>query len=166
MRKDRKLYPPDMTAFLYYYASPEKPASRRTTYIKWWCCVFREWVQPLAIKWSAMDSSTFCSSNVLYPLYEKLREEGFVSEDLDRVLPTFSVNASRYHSSAVSLFINWHIYRRLQKQSVMFPRHYRNRIPFLKIFVDHYNEYHDTFYTGAHKSFYRHLSLILYWLFS
>ena len=40
----------------------------RTTppsYIKWWSCVFRKWIGPLANRWSAMVASTLCSFKIL-----------------------------------------------------------------------------------------------------
>ena len=46
--------------------TPHRGGTTPTSYIKWWSCVFREWIGPLAIKWSAMVSSNFFYSTLLF----------------------------------------------------------------------------------------------------
>ena len=93
-------YPPDTKAFLYYFTSPEKPRiagelrlrvasdddpgsfERGSDLLK---PNGRLWSRPL-----------YVLSKFYIPLYEKLREERLVSDDLHAVLSTFPPNLPKY----------------------------------------------------------------------
>ena len=103
----RPPYPPGTKAFLYYSTSPEKPRiggelrlrvssgddfrsfESGSDLLK---SNGRPWTRPL------YSLSKYC-----LPLYEKLREERFVSDDLDAVLSTLPSKAL-YHSQTQLLY--------------------------------------------------------------
>ena len=93
-------FPPDTKAFLYYWMSPEKPRIAGEIRLR---------------VTSSDDAASFESGSDLlrtngrpwsrplpflpkhnFPLYEKLREEGFVSDELDKVLSSSPPKISNY----------------------------------------------------------------------
>jgi hypothetical protein len=85
-------YPPDTKAFLYYYMSHEKPRIAGELRLRVTssddAASFESGSDLLRLNGRPW-SRPLCSLPKLYsPLYEKLREEGFVPDDLDRALST------------------------------------------------------------------------------
>ena len=86
-------YPPDTNAFLYYYTSPERPRIAGELRLR-----VASSSDPASFE-SGSDLLTFNGqpwsrplhvvSKRYIPLYEKLREEQLVPDDLDAVLSTF-----------------------------------------------------------------------------
>ena len=70
---------------------------------KWWSCIFRERFGPLATKWSAVVAFTLHSGGFLY---EKLKEERLVPDDLDAALSTLRSKVSRYRQSQILYTLN------------------------------------------------------------
>ena len=106
----RHPFPSDTNAFLYYFIPPEKPriagelrlrvtSSDDPASFKSGSDVLlpngRPWSRPLSIL-----------PKKISPLYEKLREEGFVPDDLDRVLLTLPtiIQSLRYNSNRQRLY--------------------------------------------------------------
>ena len=101
-------YPAHMKAFLYYYMSPKKPrisgeVRLRVTpksdaaSFKWGSDLLlpngQPWSRPLLFL-----------PKYYFPLYEKLREEGLVPDDLDRVLSTLPSNILMYNRGRRCLY--------------------------------------------------------------
>ena len=95
-------YPPDIKAFLYYFTSPEKPriagelrlrvtSSDDPESFGSGCDLLRSKGQP----WSR---PLYVLRNHYMTLYEKLREERLVQDDLDEVLSTFPRSWPRYNA--------------------------------------------------------------------
>jgi hypothetical protein len=103
-------YPPDTKAFLYYYTSPEKtrlegelrfrvassddPAS------------FESGSDLMKINGRAWSRPLFALSKLHPPLYEKLREELLVPDDLDAILSTFPHRISSHRRSQLLYRLN------------------------------------------------------------
>jgi len=86
-------YPPDTTAFLYYFTSPGKPrisgevrfrVASNDDHVS-----FESGSDLLRLDGQPWSRSLYSVSKYHIPLYEKLREDGFVPDDLDAVLSTF-----------------------------------------------------------------------------
>ena len=91
-------------------------ALRRTTppsCIKWWSCVFREWIGLLATKWSAMLVFTLFSFKILYSSVWQTARRSMCFRQLGQSFTVFALKKILLLLES-SLFINWHIYRRLQ----------------------------------------------------
>ena len=91
----RHRYPPDTTAFLYYFTSPEKPRIagelRLRVAFNDDLASFESGSDLLKINGQRPWSLSLLRVSKYYiPLYEKLREEGLVPDDLDAVLSTFA----------------------------------------------------------------------------
>ena len=90
----RDPYPPDTTAFLYYFTSPEKPRIAGELRLRVASnddlASFESGSDLLKINGQRPWSLSLLRVSKYYiPLYEKLREEGLVPDDLDAVLSTF-----------------------------------------------------------------------------
>ena len=84
--------PPDTKAFLYYYTSPETPriaGELRLRVIPSDGPASFESGSDLGFKGQIWSRSLYVLSKYYIPLYEKLREEGYVPDDLNAVLSTF-----------------------------------------------------------------------------
>ena len=89
----RPPYPPDTAAFLYYFSSPERPRIAGELRLRLAASDDHpsfergsDLLKPNGRPWSR---SLYTVSKYYIPLYEKLKEDGFVSDDLDAVLSTF-----------------------------------------------------------------------------
>jgi hypothetical protein len=87
-------YPPDTTAFLYYIASPDRPRIAGELRLRVASsddyASFESGSDLLRLDGRPWSRSLCTVSKHHPPLYEKLREEGLVSDDLDAVLSTFT----------------------------------------------------------------------------
>jgi hypothetical protein len=92
-------YPQDTNAFLYYFMPPDKPPIGGELRFRVTSSddpasfgSGSDLLRPDSLPWSR---SLFALSKYYFPLYEKLREERFVSDDLDAALltlPSFKAN--------------------------------------------------------------------------
>jgi hypothetical protein len=86
------LYPPDTKAFLYYITSPEKPRISGELRLRVAPsddpASFDSGSDLLKLNGQPWSRSLYQVSKHYIPLYEKLREEGLVPDDLDAVLST------------------------------------------------------------------------------
>ena len=96
---ERPPYPPDTTAFLYYFMSSEKPriggelrlrVASSDDYAS-----FESGYDLLKSNGQPWSRSLYRLSKYFIPLYEKLREEGIVPDDLHEILSTFPLNVHR-----------------------------------------------------------------------
>jgi hypothetical protein len=90
----RSSYPSDTSAFLYYFTTPEKPRIAGELRLRVASsddhASFESGSDLLRLDGRPWSRSLCNVSKNYIPLYEKLREEGFVSDDLDAVLSTFT----------------------------------------------------------------------------
>jgi hypothetical protein len=169
-------YPPDMKAFLYFYIWPEKPRIAGELRLRVTssddAASFESGSDLLGIHGQPWSRPLCILPKYNPPLYEKLREEGFIPEDLDRALSTFPSNTLpsnklRYSPTRQCLYTlndtfivdfsnHEHLYVITEKSI--------ERLPIKKIFLDCRSgeRCNKAPYTGAHTSLYRYLSLILY----
>jgi len=86
-------YPPDTTAFLYYFTSPERPRIGGELRLRVAPsddhASFESGSDLLKLNGQPWSRSLFQVSKYYIPLYEKLREDGLVPDKLDTVLSTF-----------------------------------------------------------------------------
>jgi len=86
-------YPPDTTGFLYYFTPPGKPRISGEIHFRIASnddhVSFESGSDLLRLNGQPWSRSLYTVSKYHIPLYEKLREEGFVPDDLDAVLSTF-----------------------------------------------------------------------------
>jgi hypothetical protein len=160
-------YPPDTKAFLYYHISPEKTRLAGELRLRVTssddAASFESGSDLLGTNGQPWSRPLSSLPKYYFPLYENLREEGFVPDDLDRVLPS---NNLRYNQSRLCLYtlndtfivdfshIGSFFYIVTEKDV--------ERMPFFQIFWDNREECKSAPYTGAHTNLYRHLLLLLY----
>ena len=82
--------------------------------IKRWSFVFREWVRPLAKRWSAMVASTLFSFKILSFFVWKTEGRTTCSRRLGHSFIDFAFKNDEIYTESPSLYIKWHIYCRLQ----------------------------------------------------
>ena len=89
----RPSYPPDTSAFLYYFTPPERPRIAGELRLRVASnddfASFESGSDLLSLNGHPWSISLIQVSNYHIPLYKKLRQEGLVSDDLDAVLSTF-----------------------------------------------------------------------------
>ena len=163
-------YPPDTKAFLYYSISPEKPRIAGELRLR------------VA---SSDDAASFESGSDLvlvdgrpwsrplpflrkthFPLYVKLREDGFVPDDLDRALLTLisKSNVSRYNGGLRLYTLNDPFIIDFDKYtlySLLITEKAIEKMTIREMFQDHRNECKILPYTGAHTNLYP-ISLVFY----
>ena len=111
---------------------------------------FRKWVGPLAIKWSAWTRPLFSPSKYHLSLYEKMREDGLISDHLNGPNDTFIVHFSTITS----------VYFAITEQGM-------ERLKFDRMFFCLWNVQCSPLRRciyGAYTN--HHLSVLQYWLFS
>ena len=141
-------YPPDTKAFSILLdvarKTPHLRGTTPTSYIKWWCCVFRERVRPLAIRWSAMVACTsFFFLNFIF-----LCMINWGKKRLYTLNDPFIIDFSK--GSLTSLIITEKVIENMGIGNVL---------------IDQRDKCRMTPYTGAHTNLYP-ISLLLCWLFS
>jgi hypothetical protein len=118
--RKRLPFPPDTNAFLYYFMPPEKTRIAGELRLRL--------TQVMILRLSRVGRTSWESNGQAWsrplpylpkyfpPLYEKLREEGFVPDDLDRVLSTLPQLSPQLSRTTTSFYFKWYIYGRLQLQ--------------------------------------------------
>ena len=88
-----RAYPPHTTAFLYFFMPPKKPRIAGELRLRVASsddhASFESGTDLLKLNGQPWSRTLYYVSKYYPPLYEKLREDGFVSDDLDAVLSTF-----------------------------------------------------------------------------
>jgi hypothetical protein len=163
-------YPPNTKGFLYYSMSPEKPRIAGELRFRVTSsddpASFEsgsDLLRPDGLPWSR---PLYILSKYYPPLYEKLREEQFIPDDLDRVLAALPKRKIHYSRSQVlytlndTFIVNFGIASQhflvITEQSV-------ESLRFGAKFFDGREMYRGTPYTGADPN---NLSIVLYSLFS
>jgi hypothetical protein len=168
-RNEYPSYPQDTNAFLYYYMSPEKPRIGGELRLR---------------LTSSDDPASFESgsdllltnlngrpwSRPLYhlqryysPLYEKLREERFVPDDLDTALSTIPSRYPRYRSSQLLYTLNDTFtfeFSNTHSKLFVITEQGVESLRLKDLFSDFRNLQQITPYTGAYTN--HHLSKLLY----
>ena len=91
-------YPPDTTAFLYYSTSPDRPRIAGELRLRVASSddhASFESGSDLLINGQPWSRSLYQVSKFYLPLYEKLREDGFVSDELNAILSSYPSRVSR-----------------------------------------------------------------------
>ena len=93
-------YPPETKAFLYYFSPPGKPRIAGELRLRIASSddpsSFESGSDLMKINGQAWSRPLFTVSRVFFPLYEKLREELLVPDELDTVLSTLPHGSLRY----------------------------------------------------------------------
>ena len=96
-------YPPDTNAFLYYFMSSEKPRIAGELRLRVTssndAASFESGSDLLRPDGQIWSRSLFNLSKFFLPLYEKLREDQLIPDDLDRVLTTLPTRKYSYTRS-------------------------------------------------------------------
>ena len=159
-------YPPDTKAFLYYSISPEKPRIAGELRLRVTSsddpASFESGSDLVRVDGRPWSRPLLFLPNTHFPLYVKLREEGFVPDDLDRALLTLRSKSNRGRLRLYTLndpfIIDFNIY---SFNSLSITEKATKKMKFEKIFQDCRNEYRTSPYTGAHTNLYP-ISLLLY----
>ena len=164
-------YPTDTRAFLYYSMSPEKPriAGELRLRVTSSCDPVSfesgsDLLRPDGRPWSR---PLFSLSKYYLSLYERLREDGLIPDDLHTALATLPSKRYRYHRSNVLYTLNDTFTVDFSSSGTFFFLITEQGVKSLALFklfsVRHENRDPRPF-TGAYSSL--HLSILLYWLFS
>jgi hypothetical protein len=160
-------YPLDTKAFLYYSMLPGKPRIAGEMRLRLTSsddpASFESGSDLLHPNGQPWSRALFSLAKYYSPLYQKLREEGFVPDDLDAALSTLPhIRRSHYHflytlndTFTIDFSSTRSSLSAITEQDV-------ERLVLDKLFVD-YRELQSTPYTGAYTN--HHLSILLYLLF-
>ena len=108
--------------------NPHRGRTTSPSCIKWSSCVFREWVGPLANKWSAKVSSALFSYKISSCSVWETEGRTTCFRRPGHSFIDFALQTTNQLSpDSSSLFIKWHIYRRFRYVYWEFPCHYRTR---------------------------------------
>ena len=173
-KKGAKLtYPPGLKVFLYYYMSPKKPRIAAELRLRVTSNEdaesFESGSDLLGSNGQPWSRPLLILPKYYFPLYEKLREEGFVPDDLDRVLTTMpsntlSFNNPRYSNSRRYLYTINDTF--IVDFSIRGPYLFAitekgfEKMPFIETFLDGREKCNSSPFSGEHASLYRHLSLL------
>ena len=109
-KKYRKVYPPDMKAFLYFYASPGKPRIAGELRLRITssddAASFERGSDLLLSNGQPWSRPLFVLPRYYIPLYEKLREDGLVPDELDSVLSALPSKRFIYSRSQILYTLN------------------------------------------------------------
>jgi hypothetical protein len=104
------LYPPDTNAFLYYAVSPEKPRIAGELRLRVTSsddpASFESGSDLLRRDGRPWSRPLYTLTKTFFPLYEKLREDRLVPDDLDAVLSTLPSKFISHHRSQVLYTLN------------------------------------------------------------
>jgi hypothetical protein len=166
-----KPYPPGTKAFLYYSMSPEKPRIAGELRLRVTSsgdpASFESGSDLLRTDGLPWSRPLYNLSKYYPPLYEKLREDQFIPDDLDRVLATLPKKKIQYSRSQVLYTLNDTFIVNFGNTSPHFLVITEQGVESLRIrdtFFDGREMYMGTPYTGADPN--NHLSIVLYSLFS
>jgi hypothetical protein len=103
-------YPPDTKFYLYYFTPPEKPplAGEIRLRVTSSDASFESGSDLLKLNGQPWSRPLSVLSRYYKPLYEKLREDRFVPDDLDAILSTFQVSSGypRFNRSQLLYTLN------------------------------------------------------------
>jgi hypothetical protein len=160
-------YPPDTNAFLYYFMPPGKPRVAGELRLRLTSsddpASFESGSDLLGLNGQAWSRPLPCLPKIYAPLYEKLREEGLVPDDLDRLSSTWALKKPSYRGWQRLFTLNDEfIVDFSRKESLHVITEQGTAFQYLATaFFDKRLE--SSPYTGAHSN--RYLSLLLYWFF-
>ena len=106
--------------------------------------------------------SLYGISKCYIPLYEKLREEQIIPDDLHEVLSTLPSNKAHHRTGQFMYTLNDEFIVDFSKNGLFFfviTEQGAETLPFHKIFFDNRRKYECTPYTGAYTN--HHLSILL-----
>jgi hypothetical protein len=159
-------YPPDTKAFLYYSMSPEKPRIAGELRLRVTSsddpASFESGSDLLKSDGLPWSRPLYILSKFFLPLYEKLREERFVPDDLDRVLLTFPT--ARLSRSQILYTLNDTFivdFSTLESYVFVITEQGVQSLSFTYMFYDNRGKYKCTPYTGAYTN--HHLLILLYY---
>ena len=156
-------YPQDTKAFLYYSTSPEKPRIAGEIRLRvtsgndpGFFKSGSDLLRPDGRPWSL---PLYILSKAFLPLYEKLREDRFISDDFHSVLEALPSRRYQFELSQVLYRLNDTFIIDFSSRTVFFVITERGveRLPFDGVFLD---EHKSGRYRGAYTS--HHLSIFLY----
>ena len=163
--------PPNTKAFLYYFTSSEKPRIAGELRLRVAPsddpASFESGSDLLLTNGQPWARPLYVLSRCYVPLYEKLREEQLVSDDLDRVLSTLPSGNLRYRLSHLLYTINDTFiidFSSIASSFFVITEQGVERLQFRSHFLDGREMVNGTPYTGAYTS--HHLSMLLHWLLS
>jgi hypothetical protein len=103
-------YPPDTKSFLYYFTLPEKPRIAAELRLRVTSSgdptSFESGSDLLKLNGQPWSRPLFVLSKYYKPLYEKLREDRLVPDDLDAILSTLTSGPLRYKRSRLLYTLN------------------------------------------------------------
>ena len=106
----RRIYPPETKAFLYYFTPPEKPLIAGELRLRVASsddpASFENGSDLKKLNGQVWSRPLFALSKFFIPLYDKLREELLVPDDLDAVLSTFPKRSIIYGRSQLLYTLN------------------------------------------------------------
>ena len=158
-------YPPDTKAFLYYSIAPGKPRIAGELRLRVASSddftSFESGSDLLLTNGRPWSRSLYILSKRYFPLYEKLREERLVPDDLHAVLSTFPSQSLSYRRSQLLYTLNDTFIVDFSGESILFviTEQGAKRLPFLKTFSNSRGSNATKPYTGAYII--HHLSISL-----
>jgi hypothetical protein len=160
-------YPPDTKAFLYYSMSPERPRIAGELRLRVTSsgdpASFKSGSDLLRTDDLPWSRPLYVLPNFFRSLYDKLREEQLVPDDLDRVLGTLPRAKLNYSRSQLLYKLNDTFIVNFSGRSAdvfVITERGAERLPNRKLFLDQRNMYNKTPYTGAYTNY--HLSILLH----
>ena len=109
-KEGRRPYPPETKAFMYYFTPPERPLIGGELRLRVASsddsASFENGSDLMKINGRVWSRPLFVVSKVYLPLYEKLREELLVPDNLDAVLSTFPKRFINYRRSQLLYTLN------------------------------------------------------------
>jgi hypothetical protein len=162
---DGSLYPPDTKGFLYYSMSPERPRIagelRLRVTSKDNPASFESGSDLLKTDGLPWSRPLYILSKFFLPLYEKLREERFVPDDLDRVLLTLPTARLRRSQTLYTLNDTFIInFSTFDSFVFVITEQGMKKLPNKNLFYDQRKMFMCTPYTGAYTN--HHPSMLLY----
>ena len=158
----KNTYPPDTKAFLYYSMSPAAENPRIAGELRLRVTssndarFFENGSDLLRPDGQIWSRSLFILSKFYHPLYEKLREDQLIPDDLDKVLAVFPSKKHLYSRSQLLYTLNDTFIVDFGKQWIPYvitEQGSMQRISFMLLFTDCRDNCKDEPYTGAYTSY-------------
>ena len=160
-------YPPDTKAFLYYSIAPEKPRIAGELRLRVVSsddhASFESGSDLLLTNGRPWTRPLYALSKYHLPLYEKLREDRLVPDDLDAALSTLPSEIRGYRSSLFLYTLNDTFivdFSSIRSNFFVITEQDAVKLPFIKMFLDNRKMYQVPPYTGAY-TIRHHLKLLL-----
>ena len=165
-------YPPDTEAFLYYWMSPEKPRIAGEIRLRVTssddAASFESGSDLLRINGRPWSRPLPFLLKYYFPLYEKLREEGFVSDELDKVLSSSTQKISIYRGRQRLYTLNDPFvvdFSHKALYSLVITEKTMERMVVMNIFEDQRKMCKAAPYTGIYTNFYPSLATLVLIIF-